>query len=506
MPGIRTWLAEDYSGESAGDLDWSAVSHWLRKDYVLSETDAQRRRGAKERHELYTSGGDLEMSQFIGSVFKDKEVTAKRRDWISRAKFNNISRRIVNELATVYSVPAYRFVDGEGNNETYQDFQRQCRLHEGARRFNRWGQLHRSLAVGFRVREETTGKKTPILDIVSPDSFFAVAHPADPSKLIALGFELGSDLGGRKWQVWTDHETFALDMDGNVISSSIREHKYERMPWLLLSIEPPAGMLIDSSTGKDIDAAHRAAWFMDICQLKEGKSATKQPVISGDTTTMARQSASDSEIPIEASDGVVVSAIDLSMDLQMFQNSAQYIYETVAGNYGISPGLLKHQGVQSAEARELMRAPLKELRREQQIYFREFERELATIQTMVLTRELPDLAFDMTGWGIDFGESRTALDPKKELEVFEHARRLGLTDTLEELQRRNPDLTVRQAIAQLRKHIDAETKRNEWQRPMLSFSGSAGAPMVGDSRDDADPNSGDDDDDAGLRAINGGTA
>lgn len=505
MPGIRTWLTEDFQGRSAAPMDWSSVSQWLRSKYVLPENELLRRRHAKERHELYTSGGDNEQSQFIASVFKDREVLNKRLEWVSRAKFNNISRRIVNELATVYSVPAYRFVTGEENNERYQEFQRIVRTHECSLRFNRWGQMHRSLAVGFRIRTETNGKRKPVLDVVSPDCFFAVAHPADPSKLVALGFKLGSDLGGRAWQVWTDHETFALDRDGNVMTATVHEHGYERMPWLLLSLEPPAGRLIDETTGKDIDSAHRAAWFMDCLHLKEAKSATKQPVIAGDVTSMARLQASDSETPIEAADGVVVSAIDFSMDLTMFQNSAQYIYETVAGNYGISPGLLKHQGVQSAEARELMRAPLKELRREQQIYFREFERDLAEVQSMVLKRELPELAFDTDGWGIDFGESKTALDPKTELEVFEQARRLGLADTVEEIQRRNPDLTMAQALQELERHIAAETHRNELQRPMQAISGSAGAPLVGDTDADAGRESGDQDGDAGLRAINGGT-
>jgi hypothetical protein len=486
-------------------MDWTGVGTWLRTNYVLSQEDGNRRRLSKERHELYTSGGDARMSRFIDSVFKDPEVKARRQEWVSRAKFNNISRRIVNELATVYSTPALRFVDGDANNEKYQEFQRVSRLHDCARKFNRWGQLHRSLAVGFRVRTETTGEKKPIIDIVSPDSFFAVAHPTDLSKMIALGFKLASTVGGRAWQVWTDVETFALDQDGNVLTETLREHEYKRMPWLLLSMEPPCGKLIDDSTGKDIDAAHEAAWFMDILHLKEGKSATKQPVIAGDVTTMARNQSSDSEMPIEASDGTTVSAIDFSMDLSMFQQSAQYIYETVAGNYGISPGLLKHQGVQSAEARELMRAPLKELRREQQIYFREFERELAEVQSMVLVRELPDLAFTLEGWGIDFGESRTALDPKAELEVFEHARRLGLTDTIAEIQRRNPDLTLRQAFAELEKHITAETYRNELQRPMLSISGSAGAALVGSTEADAGPSSGATNGDADQRASSGDT-
>lgn len=130
-----------------------------------------------------------------------------------------------------------------------------------------------------------------------------------------------------------------------------------------------------------------------------------------------------------------------------------------------------------------MRAPLKELRREQQIYFREFEREFADIQSMVLMEDMDEMAFSPDGWSIDFGEPSAPIDPKTELEVFEHKRRLGLTDTVEEIMRRNPDLTPKQALDVLEGHIELETVRNLLMRPLQQFSGSMAQPV----RDPAEP-------------------
>jgi hypothetical protein len=249
------------------------------------------------------------------------------------------------------------------------------------------------------------------------------------------------------------------------------------MPWILFSLEPPAGSLLDSMTGEDLVAAHRAVWFENILLLKESKSATKQTVVSGDLASVTRGQALDSETPLEASDGVAVSTVDMSMDLSLFRATAQSIYETAAANYGIPPAVLMHQGVQSAEARELMRAPLKELRKEQIVYFRLFERELAEVQSMVLEADLPEFKFSMDDWRIDFGESQTPMSPLDETTLFEKERSLGLTDTVEVLMRRNPHITAEHATATMLRHIKVETERVRAMKPLVSISGGMSTPQ-----------------------------
>jgi len=473
-------LLQDVLGETPlldkpAPVEWDAVGHWLRTHY-FGEAEKARIAMAKRRHELYSSGGDADMCDFLGQVVRDPSVLQRRRDWVEKAKFNNVIRRIVNELSMVYSEPAQRRV--EDRDDAYQELQRTCRQHEMFQRVNRWGNLHRNLAVGFRVRVDSGGRRVPVIDVVAPDAFRAVAHPFDPTRLVALIFDLKyvsdrNDLPGHL--VWTDRESFYMTREGYVLTETVVPHGFERMPWILFALEPPAGGLLDSRTGEDLVAAHRSVWFEMILLLKESKSATKQTILTGDVGGVSRHQALDSETPIELADGVAVNTVDMSMDLSMFSTTARTIFETAAANYGIPPSLLSHAGTQSADARELMRAPLKELRKEQLVYFRQFEREFASIQSMVLERDMPELAFGMGGWRVDFAESETPLSPKEELEVFEHARRLGLTNTLSELMRRNPDLDAAGALVQLQDNVKLETLRNELMRPLQEISGSMGA-------------------------------
>ena len=460
------------------DLTWEEVGHHLKRT-VLSDAECKNRDEAALRQELYRAEGDEHVGDKVLHVFKDPEVRQYRKDWIRLGKFDNVWKSYVNAKATVYNVPAVRKVGGKTDQERYETLQRQCRQNAMAKIWNRWGYLQRSLAVGFRVRKRT---QKPVIDVVSRDSFWALGHPDDPTDLIAMGIriaqpnkDLASWRESEKWQVWTDHERFVCDGGGHVKTETIHKHGWARMPWLLFSIEPPVGRLIDHSTGKENDAAHLAVWFEHICGLKESKSATKIPVVSGDTTRDARAQAADSEIPVELRDGTSLSAIDMGMDFSKFRDHADFIKTTSAANEGIAPNILKHEGVQSAQARELMRAPLMELRREQEDYLREFEREFVEIQAMVVERDLNELKFSTAGWSIDFQDSRIPLDPKASTELFEHKRRLGLTSTIQYLREQNPDLSVAQAKALLVRLIADEFTRNTLMRPLQQISGSMGA-------------------------------
>ena len=481
MPGIRELLAEVPSGAQMPPLGWDSVTRWLRDKYANDPEQKARRKRAKRRQELYLSGGVAEMVQFVNEVFKNVDTRAKRREWVEKANFDNVIRRITHEGATTYSAPATRRVAND-SDDRYQDLQRRCRQNEVMRRLERLLMLHRHLLLGFRVREENT-RRVPVTDVLIPDSFDAIAHPLDPTRVIAYRILIepeGPNITGRRpaSMLVDDEAITTLDADCVPLGDEpSKPHGWSRMPWVLCSLEPPGTALLDNQTGEDLVAAHRAVWFENILLLKESKSATKLPVHIGDTTQSMRQQAADSEVAFEGPAGTVVTSIDLSMDLSLFRDTATHIRETTAGNHGIGPGQLKHEGVQSADARELMRVPLRELRLEQQGYLREVEREFAEVQSMVCAKDLQECAFDTAGWTIDFADTQTPLGESESLDVFEKKRRLGLVDTIEEMKARNPDLTDEMAWDLLEQRYANETKRNELMRPLQQISGSTGAEM-----------------------------
>jgi hypothetical protein len=83
----------------------------------------------------------------------------------------------------------------------------------------------------------------------------------------------------------------------------------------------------------------------------------------------------------------------------------------------------------------------------------------------------------MDDWRIDFGESQTPMSPLDETTLFEKERSLGLTDTVEELMRRNPDITAEQATATMLRHIKVETERVRAMKPLVSISGGMSTPQ-----------------------------
>jgi hypothetical protein len=474
------------------ELKWPDFTRYLRTEYLFKEDEKNRKAKCARRQRFYMSGGDMDMANFIMSVVEDPTVREKRLEFIEHSKFNNVLRRVVHELATVYAMPARRTVAGNDNNARYQEVQRRSRQHEVMLRVNRLAILQRNLAIGPRV-QEVNGTKQPVLDVVTPDCFSAVPHPLDPTVMGALVLDVAmAPVSGAapRWVAWTAGEYLYLNAAGEMIGDPV-PHSYGRIPWILFSIEPPAGCLLDTTTGDDLEAAHRAVWFLDLLLLKEAKSATKQHVIRGDLSRAVREQAADTDVPMEVPEGVDVNTIDNSMDLDMYVQTARAVYETAAANYGLPPSVLRHDGAQSAEARELQRVPLREIRLQQQIPFRDLERELAELQALVIGSAIPELKFTTDGWSVDFADPQTPLGTKEQLEVFEHERRLTMNSTIAELMRRNPDLDRDQAVEVMKQYIADETERNVEMRPLQVIAGTPGAttPQVAtaDNPDDEPP-------------------
>lgn len=478
------------TGEAGTSIGWNELSRFMREHYWNNDDNKDRKQRAATRQRFYTGKGDAEMYTMLGQVFKDPEVIRLRAEWIQHAKFNNVLRRAVKELATVYSQPATRVVDGDENNAAYQTMQRRTRMHEVMQRVNQLSYLHRAVFIYPRVRVNASGAKEPVTEVVTPDRFDAIAHPSDPTLLLAISIDLDVKSAAQSTRtaariVLTATETIEVDSEGQFILASLQPHDLKRIPGVFFAVEPPGDCLIDSTATDDLEAAHRAVWFENILLLKESKSATKSVLVQGDVSATARQQADDTEHALHLQDGASATTLDRAMDLSMFRATAQAIYETAAANHGIPPSTLSHGGVQSADARELTRAPLKELRLSQHVPLRDVERELAEVQA-VAYGDIDDCKFSTDGWSLDFADPQTPLGQKENNEVFETERRLGLTSTIAEVMRRNPDLSREQAKALIAMFGADETWRNrDVLRPMQQISGSPGADVPGAVNDQA---------------------
>lgn len=483
---ILDTLAVLPSGAKGPPLTLEELGVYLRKN---CDTDADKAREKRHclRDDLLRDGGVEAMKQVIDEVFDDATTREKRKKWVPYSRFNNGVKRIVGELSTVYAEPAIRTVGGEEDNRRYQQLLEDLEFDITAQEINRLFNLHRILLTGFRVRLRPDGAREPVVDLATPARFRLVLHPNDQGMVVGYivrsSYTPARTLLERKgeWVLWTDHERVRLDGRMSPIESTYVLHGLGVCPWMLLMRGPTQPGVWLGEEGEDLVAAQIAAWFSNVLGLKETKSATKQTLLSGDMSGMARGQVADSEVPAELPEGVAAQSIDASMDLEMFQKQSDHVIRTVAANYGISAALLEHQGVQSADARELMRVPIRELRREQQPVFRRFERKFAALMSAILRVDDADRAFSTDAWRIDFGESQTPLTENEDLDLFEKKRRLALDNTVDYMVRRNPDLTDELAEAALDRNIEIETDRVGKLKKLQQLQGGVdGGPEAGE--------------------------
>jgi len=491
---IRTFLAQELDSVSHAPLSWSDVATHIRDSYVKNDVDIARRAMHLRRERLYRNEGAAYMHALIDATFSDEGIKDRLKAWTNTSAFDNFLARIVGEHSTVYQEPATRLV-GTGTddpeNEKYQQVQLLSNQSVKSAELNAKLTLHRAVLGGFRVRNVGSMKdirNEPVIDVVTPDRAFLVGHPLDPMHTVAVGVKIKTAYArgsGPSWVVWTEHERFWLNEDSEIVGTP-KPHDFGRIPYVFVSLEQGTTSPWPGQAGEDLVSAHMAIWFSNISLMKELKSSTKVPTVSGDTTAAVRGQMADTEGFVELPDGTSVSSLELGMDLNKFVTVDGHISSTAANNHGLSGALLRHQGVQSADARDLMRVPLREIRIKQQIPLREYERAFVAVQAAVIAADMPKLRFDPEGWSIDFADPQTPRSVKERLEEFEHARRLSLDNTVRFVMRQNPDLTPEDARAYIEENVAEEVWRNEAMRPLTDISGSMGARMPDNNSQQSD--------------------
>lgn len=472
---------------------WTFVGEHLRDQYIRNADDKVRREEARKRDAYYEGGGDEYIKRFIQLAFEDALTRRLRSDLVGQAKWNNVIKRVTREIATVYSKPATRTIGAEDAvassdpattvaraeaDKKYKEFQEAANMNAAMREADRKLVFHDDVWVQYRVQKDTA---KPVVDVISPSMFWAVCSPSDRTQLIAIVLDQTPARVTRVtpcYRVWTADETFALDHECRVIISTVEPNALNRLPGVLVSMRPAStkGQLLTDSPAADLVAAHEAIWFQNILLLKESKSANKQAYLSGDTSKATFGQSADTEREILLPEGVTVTVVDRGMDLKQFMDAEDHIAERAAANFGLPPGLLHQSDASSGAEFHTRRIPLRELREERVPVLRSAERELAEIQSLINANDLPEFAFSVEGWGIDFGEVQQPMTEAEMDAVFEKRRQLGLTNTIQEIMDRNPDLRSHaEALAVLDANIKAETLRIGKMKDMLAMSGSMGA-------------------------------
>ena len=229
---IREALGETAAGIVV-DRSHDDAAQWLREN-VRTDSEANRKARAAERLDLYHDRCHAILEVMVDRVFKNTFVKEKRKELLEYAKFQNVTRRIVNELSTVYSQPAMRLADG---GETYIRTQELIRKDRTMATANAYWNLLNGVLLYPRLNQRT---RLPQLRIITPDSFWPVPHPLDPAEAVGYVLEqVPRGIGVRDtdphFLVMDDSEFFWLDKNWHVIGGLIQSHNLGRIPVTLAS-------------------------------------------------------------------------------------------------------------------------------------------------------------------------------------------------------------------------------------------------------------------------------
>lgn len=459
MASIRLTLGRLPSGRVV-ERSTDEVSRFLRDNYISSDAERMRRRDAMRRLDLYKDRADESIIALIERLFDNPKVKSLRKSFAAIAAYQNVSKRITNEISRVYSQPATRLI--EADQDRYLLLQRITRLDRKMRLANRYTNLLNETVIWPRI-DPVSGRVE--IRIVTPDRFFAVASPTDPLDLVAIIIDR-HPTGKRvrptdpHWLVATDTEFFWLDKDGRVIEGSWVEHGLGRIPMVLAHREEPDDSLLNPSPGGDIVDAHLAVALLNVLLLKGQKSGTRVPYVSGDLSSTPEGQPMDEETIVEFGEGVQVSTLDLGVSPDHVIATTRSILGQIAANYGIPLSVfeLSYQTSSGFEI-ELKRSGLREIRNDQILDYRAIEFDLADLMSRLLTTAAHPLAFSVDGWRIDFGELETPRDPLQRLAYWKELRSMGLANTIEFYRELNPEATNDQATAAIEANAQIEAAR-----------------------------------------------
>lgn len=479
-----------------GTTDPNVVTAYLRESYINAPSETARQAHAQMLDEFFKGGGDAEMRRVIALLWKDAKNQERRLAVLSAGldKADNVIARIAQEKATVYNEPAQRKVSNE-TNASYQALLTVLPMDEIMRAADEMLAIHEDALIGYRVRVKPTGEREPVIDVISPARFWAVAHPNDQTLLVAVIVDIRAPMAKPEdptYRVWSDDQTFVMNSKCEIMGKP-EAWPLKRMPFVLCSTRLPGAKptLLAECPSQDLLSAQKAVRLQDLNIVKESISANKQAYVAGDTSSTPMGQSSDSDGEIMLGEGVTVTSLDRGVDPDIYHDAAERAADAASANHGVPSAVRSQKDASSGAEIEMRNLPIRALRKKRIPMFRRIEFQLAAIMSLVnglrvtMTEggepqlaegDLQAYAFNMQGWSIDFGEVQQPMTHMESLQAFEKERELGANDNYAWEMERNPDIKT---LEEAKRIVDERTmRRTEYiqsQKDLMAASGALGA-------------------------------
>jgi len=432
---------------------------WVKTEYGIgSKTDNNvhrlRREEIARRVRLYRDDARADFEAIIRQVFEDARVQQQRIKLIDVATEQNVTRRIVDEVASLYDKPAVRTLPDASVNAQFHELEKRINLHEIMQESSRLLQLCNDVLIWqFNGIDDRSR-----LRIVTPDVFDALPDPRDRAVMAGVLIDVcPMQITPNRdklphWELWDDTYRYLLNASGDMVDergnpSGPLEHGLKRIPAVLLHKREPTEHLLDSRPGRDITSAHLGCGLLNVMIMRLSKAqGERQPILQGNLANVAKNQSMDGESPIALPPEVQASMLDSKTDPDHYIRVKREKLASVAQTYGMSYEQMSYTETaetQSGKAYQVRREKLTELRSEQRRRWLINEAQVVEL-----------LGFDPTGMKVDHQEQALPQDAAEEIDLLDKKVRYGLDSPISYLMRKDPDLDRATALIEMRQNLE----------------------------------------------------
>ncbi len=437
------------------NTDHQALVTWIAQTYALAQPDLMnphrmRRERIATRLQLYRDQLELPLRRVIERVYTTDKMRETMVEYIAVASGQNVTRRIVNEISSLYDRPARRTL--EDRADAFRAEERRLGLHFLHQEALRLTNLCNEVLIWQFLGPDARTR----LRIITPDAFDAIAHPADaleaagflldfkPPSILPIARKLPS------WELWDDTYRYRISGEGRLVDArgeivlEPEAHGLGRIPGVLFHRRQPTTCILDASYGEDIKSAHLAVALLDAMIMRLAKTqGERQPVLQGNLAQVVKGQAMNGEAPLILPPEVVASMLEMKTDPDHYLAAKRDKITSVAQTYGMSyEQFTLASAPTSGKEYAMRREKLLELRTEQRM--RAVVHEAAVVELM---------GFDASGLRVDFQEQAAPMDAQERLALLKAKIGLGLDSADAYLQREDSDLTPEEAAEEIKLNL-----------------------------------------------------
>jgi hypothetical protein len=457
--------------------DHAALVEWVKKAYgigghVVGNPHRIRRETIARRLRLYRDRAQIDVERAIEQIYETDDYKLVLKRYVPLALEQNVTRRIVNEVASLYDRPARRIVPDRA--DVFRIEEKRLRLHFVHQEAHRLTNLCNEVLV-WRFNG-VGGDKS--LRIVTPDAFDAIPHPADPLTSAGLLVDMppttlltGADRAAcPHYEIWDDTYRYLLNAHGNLcaadgtLTDKPIEHGQKRVPGVLFHRREPTEAILDASAGSDIESCHLGVALLNVMILRLSKSqGENQPVLQGNLASMATGQSMNGERPLLLPPEVVASMLSMKTDPDHYLAVKKDKISSVGASYGLDYQMFMQELASesgSGRSYQVRREKLTDIRIEQRGRAAYHEGDVAEL-----------IGFSPEGMRTDFQEQAIPMDAVEEVSLLKEKMALGLDSPIAFLMRKDPDLTPETAQKLLKENIRDYAGLIQWVRALNAPSG-----------------------------------